>query len=175
MSTSPWYADGLRFSCTQCGNCCRNGGEYAYVYLSDPEVEAIAEHIGMPINAFLETYCDQDGDWVTLRMDEPACPFLDEESRCGIYPVRPVQCRTWPFWSDNLDRETWENSVKKRCPGIGSGPLYSREQIEASAREADAWMEEAQGDPSVDEPPGASGGGPDGAPQEPTSSPDPAP
>lgn len=179
MKSPPWYADGLRFSCTQCGNCCRNGGEYAYVYLSDGEIEAIAEHIGMPVNAFLETYCDRDGDWVTLSMDEPACPFLDEENRCRIYPVRPVQCRTWPFWSDNLDRETWEKSVTQRCPGIGSGPLYSLEEIEERAREADAWMDEAEEEsaemdprPRDGESPGA---GPGEAPQEPAPPMDPAP
>ncbi|MFM1805538.1 MAG: hypothetical protein RL136_2417, partial [Planctomycetota bacterium] len=28
MSTdaqAPWYAEGLRFECTQCGNCCSGG------------------------------------------------------------------------------------------------------------------------------------------------------
>ncbi len=53
MSTSrPWYDAGLRFGCTQCGNCCKSHGEYAYIYLMEPEVEAIAEHLGLDIETF---------------------------------------------------------------------------------------------------------------------------
>ena len=37
---TPWYEEGLRFECSQCGNCCRNHGEYGYVYLMPPEVTA---------------------------------------------------------------------------------------------------------------------------------------
>ena len=46
MST-PWYGEGLRFECSQCGNCCRNHGEYGYVYLMPPEVTALAELLGL--------------------------------------------------------------------------------------------------------------------------------
>jgi hypothetical protein len=41
--------------------------------------------------------------------------------------------RTWPFWRSNLAREVWEGAVKARCPGIGAGPLHSREAIEREA------------------------------------------
>ena len=39
--TKPWYADGLRFACTQCGNCCT--GEPGFVWVNDAEIAAIAE------------------------------------------------------------------------------------------------------------------------------------
>ena len=49
------------------------------------------------------------------------CVFLDRTSAdgktgCSIYAERPAQCRTWPFWSENLtSRATWE-AVKRRTP-----------------------------------------------------------
>lgn len=64
------------------------------------------------------------------------CVFLDRESVpgqavCGIYKARPAQCRTWPFWPENLRTEkTWE-TVKRRtpCPGMDRGKIVPIEQI----------------------------------------------
>ena len=43
---------------------------------------------------------------------ETRCVFLDDRNMCEIYPVRPRQCREFPFWKD-LKKE-----FKKLCPGI---------------------------------------------------------
>ena len=141
MSPKPWYEKGLRFECTGCGNCCRNHGEYAYVYLSDREVAAIAAHLNLERRIFRERYTVIDDGWTVLRMDQPACPFLTAENRCGIYPVRPKQCATWPFWKENLVEVEWNGPVKACCPGIDKGPLYSAEGVERQARETDAEVE----------------------------------
>ena len=142
MSHKPWYAKGLRFECTQCGNCCRNHGDYAYVYLSERELRAIPAYLGLTRREFLERYCTKEpGDFPTLRMDTPACPFLGEDNRCAIYPVRPKQCATWPFWEENLVKSTWEGPVKECCPGIGKGPLHPAEHVERLARETEEWFE----------------------------------
>lgn len=141
MSPKPWYANGLRFSCTRCGNCCRNRGGYSYVYLADRDVTAIAAHLGLDEATFLGTYCTREDGWILLRMDEPACPFLTEDNGCSIYPVRPKQCATWPFWSENLEESVWKGEVKRDCPGIDKGTLHPRTEIERTARETDAWYE----------------------------------
>ncbi len=143
MSTKPWYHNGLRFECTGCGNCCRNHGAYAYVYLAHEDVSAIARFLGLPRERFLETYCRVEDGWVVLRMDEPACPFLTEGNRCAIYPVRPKQCAAWPFWKENLVRSTWEGAVKDCCPGIGKGELVPAEEVERIARENEEWYGDA--------------------------------
>jgi hypothetical protein len=142
MSSKPWYANGLRFTCTRCGNCCRNHGDYSYVYLAPADVSAIARHLDVTEQAFLARYCRTEDGWVTLRMDEPACPFLGAGNACAIYPVRPKQCATWPFWKENLRRTVWEE-VSRDCPGIGKGELHSREAIERVARETEEWYGEA--------------------------------
>jgi hypothetical protein len=139
VTSKPWYDKGLRFGCTRCGNCCRNHGAYTYVYLAEADVSAIALHLGMSREAFLAAHCREEDGWVTLRMDSPACAFLRADNTCAIYPVRPKQCATWPFWTENLVRAVWEGEVAADCPGIGHGELHPRAEVERVARENDAW------------------------------------
>jgi hypothetical protein len=42
-----------------------------------------------------------------------------------------VQCRTWPFWDENLtSRRAWDNARRRTpCPGMGTGPLIPIEKI----------------------------------------------
>ena len=112
MSPKRWYEKGLRFQCTQCGNCCRNHGDYDHVYLAEADVSAIAGYLDLPRDVFLRDFCVQEDGWVSLRMDEPVCPFLEAlpsapgtagppegspaRMGCRIYPVRPKQCATGP-------------------------------------------------------------------------------
>lgn len=140
MEHKPWYQNGLRFECQRCGNCCRNHGEYTYVSLSAVELREIPRFLGLTREQFLARYCETaPGFHPTLKMDAPACPFLGADQGCSIYSVRPMQCRTWPFWRENLVRETWEGPVKECCPGLDTGKLHSVEEIERIARENDEW------------------------------------
>lgn len=141
MSHKPWYQNGLRFSCTRCGNCCRTHGDYAHIYLADADVEAIAAELGLACGDFRRRYCAEEDGWTTLKSPGPACPFLGEDNRCNVYEVRPMQCRTWPFWDENLERRRWEGPVRATCPGIGTGRRHSAEEIEASARRNEEWYE----------------------------------
>ena len=46
-----------------------------------------------------------------------------------VYPVRPAQCRTWPFWESNVESpEAWERT-KAVCPGSGRGQLIPAEEV----------------------------------------------
>ena len=55
--------------------------------------------------------------------------FYEAGRGCTVYPVRPRQCRTWPFWASNVaSRAAWERT-KKSCPGAGQGDLISAEEI----------------------------------------------
>ena len=141
-ASKPWYHKGLRFQCTQCGHCCTAHGEYVWVYLAEADVTAIAAFLGLSRADFLARHCRAEDGWVSLRIDEPACPFLGPDRRCGIYPVRPKQCATWPFWEENLERARWDGPVRETCPGIGRGPLHSAEEVERIARETEEWYED---------------------------------
>lgn len=137
--SKPWYSSGLRFECSQCGNCCTSHGEYAYVYLSAADRAALAAHLGLSEPELLARHCEREEGHVLLRMDAPECPFLTPERRCAVYPARPKQCRTWPFWRENLSRERWQGPVSAICPGIGQGPLHPPAEIERQARETEEW------------------------------------
>ena len=126
---APWYADGLAFECRpDCGACCTNHGDYSYVYLEPDESRRIAEHPELEHRVFLRRFTDRDDGWRILRMDLPDCPFLAGK-RCTIYPVRPAQCRTFPFWRENLaDPERWA-ALRSFCPGVDEGPVHGLEMI----------------------------------------------
>ena len=48
--------------------------------------------------------------------------------------MRPIQCRTWPFWEENLDEWTWHEEVATICPGVNRGKFYSLEDIRRACR-----------------------------------------
>jgi Fe-S-cluster containining protein len=50
---------------------------------------------------------------------------------CAIYSVRPMQCRTWPFWKFNLSGPKAWSFAAQRCPGVNRGRLHSLEDIGA--------------------------------------------
>ena len=131
----PWYKDGLRFECTQCGACC--SGEPGYVWVSDEEIEALANHMGLEVGAFERKFVRELGsDKSLIEYPDGDCILLDPVTRkCQVYEARPVQCRTWPFWDSNLaKRKDWKETCEV-CPGAGTGQLYTLEQIEISRKQ----------------------------------------
>jgi len=159
----PWYADGLDFNCTTCGNCCTGGP--GYVFLSDQEIELAAEHLKVNVAEFTKQYCRKVGGRISLKEIRRTnglhdCVFLTEvpveptkreldageavpQSRriCGIYSVRPLQCRTWPFWPENIRSESAWKRAGKGCPGINrAGRHFSIQEVE-SIRDAAEWPE----------------------------------
>ncbi len=126
------YADGLRFECTQCGNCCT--GAPGYVWVSPPDTHAIADHLGLSIVEFLSRYTRLVSTVLSL-VEKPGgdCVFLDEDRRCTIQAVKPRQCLSYPFWPRLLaSREAW-NEEAVHCPGMNEGPLYRPEEIDRIA------------------------------------------
>jgi len=122
----PWYRDGLPFACTQCGHCCRIEG---YVWMSETEIARVADYLGLEEHVFGGRYLMRVGRrWSLKEKPNFDCVFWDEG--CTIYPVRPTQCRTFPFWPENVrSLEQWREVVEE-CPGSGTGRVYSYEEIE---------------------------------------------
>ena len=127
-SEAPWYAGGLQFTCTRCGDCCT--GAPGYVWVTDEEVEAIAAFLGQPVAQFRELYTRKARGKRTLR-EKPNgdCVFFERGKGCTVYAVRPPQCRTWPFWASNVESpEDWQKTCET-CPGAGTGELIPVEEI----------------------------------------------
>ena len=132
-AAEPWYGDGLQFACTRCGNCCT--GAPGYVWVSEAEVGQIAELRGETPEKIGQQFIRLVGSSLSL-IEHPNgdCVFYDRENRgCKIYPVRPRQCHTWPFWVSNLrSKEAWEETCKV-CPGAGRGEFVSAEEVQRRA------------------------------------------
>jgi Fe-S-cluster containining protein len=122
-----WYEDGLNFSCHQCGNCCT--GPPGYVWLTDEEVLKMAAFLEITELEFRGNYAHKDlGRWTLNEVASDYgydCVFLrrDEQGKalCSVYGARPVQCRTWPFWPENLkNRRAWRRAAR-HCAGMTAG------------------------------------------------------
>jgi uncharacterized protein len=135
MSMEKWYSEGIRFECTGCGKCCRcEEGEIGYVYLNGDDIRALSKCLGLPENEFRKKYTAPKDMYTIIAKPEEDCLFL-RDNRCMVYSVRPLQCRTWPFWQTNMLRRDWEKKVLAVCPGIGIGGKYSTDEIERISRD----------------------------------------
>lgn len=114
---SPWYKNGLRFECTGCGGCCT--GAPGYIWVTDEEIQAMADYLKLPLDKFSRRYLRKVGNKYSLVEYQKTydCIFL-KDRKCSIYPVRPTQCRTYPWWAENLSSEEAWKEAAKRCEGI---------------------------------------------------------
>jgi uncharacterized protein len=126
----PWYHAGLRFECSQCGDCCT--GAPGYVWVNQEEIAALAAEVKLEIDEFERKYVRRVGVRRSLvEFSNGDCVFFDGETRkCTVYNARPRQCKTWPFWDSNLKTpEAWRETCEV-CPGSGQGKLHQLEAIE---------------------------------------------
>ncbi|MEK8023073.1 MAG: YkgJ family cysteine cluster protein [Candidatus Hydrogenedentota bacterium] len=134
--TDAWYGNGLRFECQpDCHKCCLREGIVAL----DPggsgrasDSEKMAEHLQMPHSEFRRRHVHHDrvnGSYLEDGApDHSGCPLW--RNGCSVYPVRPTQCRTYPFWPELIKSpEKWAEEALF-CPGMNKGKLFSFEEIE---------------------------------------------
>jgi hypothetical protein len=129
MDEKPWFHKGLRFECSQCGDCCT--GAPGFVWVNREEIEALAKHLDMALVDFERAYVRQVGIRKSLiEYANGDCVFFDPNARkCTVYDARPRQCRTWPFWESNVKTpETWKETCQV-CPGSGKGKLHPIEHV----------------------------------------------
>jgi Fe-S-cluster containining protein len=121
-----FFDKGLQFECSLCGNCCN--GDSGIIIVIDNEIKQISDFLTLHRELFIERCLYPYLDGFSIREDDTGrCIFF--ENGCSIYPVRPLQCRTFPFWFTNLRSENTWKKVLENCPGAGKGKLYSKEEI----------------------------------------------
>ncbi len=112
-----WYQQGLPFKCTECGQCCT--GSPGYVWVNSAEIAQISSYLGISEEEFVRKYTRRVGHYLAL-LEHPKnydCVFL-QGKHCTIYPVRPKQCKTFPWWPEHLTSpEAWQEAAH-RCEGI---------------------------------------------------------
>jgi len=130
MDMSPhrsyFFDTGLYFECRKCGACCT--GSPGIVRVKRDEIEKIARFLSVPVHEFMKKYIYSYGPGYSVREHpDGRCYFFDE--KCLVYKVRPIQCRTFPFWFRHLRNEVNWKKISKECPGIGQGKHYTKEKI----------------------------------------------
>lgn len=112
----PWYRDGLRFKCTECGKCCT--GSPGYVWVTKQEIASMAKLLNIPVDLFKRKYLRQrDNRYALAEKKNLDCIFL-KDKKCTIYQARPAQCQTFPFWKENLNSEESWKLAAETCEGI---------------------------------------------------------
>ncbi len=129
--SADWYQKGLRFTCTGCGKCC--GGHPGYVWVDEEEMEAMASFLKISLQEFKQKYVRRVGKRYSLIESKTNfdCVFL-KDKKCQVYGARPTQCRTYPWWPQNLESpEAWQETARQ-CEGIDhpSAPVVDNEAIE---------------------------------------------
>ncbi len=107
------------------------------VWVNAREVIALAKSMELDEQTFRRKFVRNVGTRFSLvEYPDGDCIFLDPETRgCLVYEVRPIQCRTWPFWNSNVKSpQAWEETCRV-CPGAGKGRLYSIEQIDSARQQ----------------------------------------
>lgn len=129
----PYYQrETLRFQCTACGACC-TGDDTHHVFLSREEAGKVCEWLGVTWAWFRRRYLSvlEDGGLVLSSMSDGRCTFLDTHGKCRIYPVRPAQCSSYPFWREVVSTAAAWRREAARCEGIGQGAVVPIRVIEA--------------------------------------------
>lgn len=130
IQDTPWYGEGLRFECTGCGQCCT--GSPGYIWVDEEEIVKIADYLKMTIDEFSSRFLRRvKGKFSLLEMPKTFdCIFL-KDNKCQIYPVRPTQCKTFPWWPRHLkSAEDWKEAAS-HCEGIRlDAPIVPKEIIE---------------------------------------------
>lgn len=111
------------------------------MWVTAAEMQQIADFLGISLERFMRTYIRQKNQryaLVELPKSNYDCVFL-KENQCTIYPVRPQQCRTFPWWVQNLkSREAWEAAAMS-CEGIRKeARLVPLEEIQKNLESANA-------------------------------------
>ena len=126
-----FYEEGIRFECQGSGKCCTSRGSYGFVYVTAADRKRFAKFFGLTTATFTRKYCATTEGHIHLKNPEADCSFLNGK-RCSVYEARPSQCRTWPFWPENMNAKAWAKEVTAFCPGVGKGKVWSKAEIEAN-------------------------------------------
>ncbi len=106
------------------------------MWVNAEEIAALSLHMKMDEEDFRDKFVRKIGARFSLvEYPDGDCIFLDPETRgCSVYEARPIQCRTWPFWSSNLKTKSDWKETCRVCPGAGKGTVYSLEEIEVARK-----------------------------------------
>lgn len=89
-------------ACASCGGACCVG-ESGFIWINEAEMSELAALLQISKTELKERYLyRKDGRYSIAEKPYDggaACVFFDEINKnCSVYPARPKQCRSYPFW-----------------------------------------------------------------------------
>ena len=112
--------DQFRFGCTGCGKCCEGPG---VIYFTADDLKNIQNELKLNEEEWRilrSRLVQREKNNLYLHQTDTACIFLTKDGLCSIYNVRPLQCRTYPFWTSVFESRASYQSFKEFCPGVDS-------------------------------------------------------
>lgn len=106
-------------ACKHCqGRCCN--GESGNVFVNKDEIKTMSRFLKIDPSEFIKEYLKKVSYKFSIKeiktTNNYACVFFDDQqNKCKIYPVRPEQCHTFPFWDYYKDKP---EALSKECPGV---------------------------------------------------------
>ena len=125
-SSTPWYQDGLAFSCTRCGACCTSAP--GYVWVNYEEIQALAEFRGETVDQFSSQFVRQVGDHFSLTERKKAAIASSGivQQGCTVYAARPVTVPDMAVLARKRRNPQGLGGHQTRLPGVGQGPALQR-------------------------------------------------
>lgn len=107
----------IKLGCNLCDRCCVYRGD---IRLLPINVWRISKYLKISVKEFLEKYTDRpENNKLELVLkttgDLKQCILYDESGKkCGIHPVKPLQCVMFPLVPENLKRDYFYDSGECR-------------------------------------------------------------
>ncbi len=115
--------EGFSFSfnpaaCSSCSaKCCK--GSSGNIWVTADDIYNICKFLGInPIDGVISFFEKRDNRYSIREQqldDDYRCLFLNNINKCSIYAVRPLQCRTFPFW-EHFKSDT--EMLLQDCKGV---------------------------------------------------------
>lgn len=91
--------------------------------MSHEDISGAADLLGISVREFKAKFLvRENGIWFIDVSEEEPCPFLTLNG-CKIHAAKPAQCRTYPFWTENMESQNHWKLAAGFCPGIDRGSV----------------------------------------------------
>jgi Fe-S-cluster containining protein len=102
--------------------------------VSPAQIERLERFVELSPGAFKKRYLTQDEDKDPVLRLKPNGDCIFWKDGCSVYPARPRQCRTFPFWPETLESpEAWKE-LRTFCHGVDEGRLYALSEIKSTLK-----------------------------------------
>ena len=101
--------------CLTCANCCKTTSPI----FTEKDIQRISRHLKMKEGKFIEYYLQRDDDDFMVLKSAP-CTFLNHDTTCFIYDVRPKACSEYPHTNRKKFIQLTDLTLKNTevCPAV---------------------------------------------------------